>query len=197
MARPRTGDKDGKLVEAAIALFLERGVRGTTMQDIARGAGVAVGTVYLYYKDKAAIVRRVALAFAERHDAFVAEVLGTRRGAKRKLLDYVLGFYDMWQPFGQNSQGPVELAEAVLAHAPEAPRLAQERFIETVAVILGEAKEAGLKVENSKAEARWIALCTTAFFPLAGTPSGHPLQQSLGRDELEGLLKWILGKLEG
>lgn len=195
MARPRTGDKDGKLVEAAIALFLERGVRGTTMQDIASRAGVAVGTVYLYHKDKAAIVRRVAFAFAEQHDAFVEGVLGTRRGAQRKLLDYILGFFDMWQPFGQNARGAVELAEAVLKHAPETQKMAQEKFIDTVAEILREGKDSGLKVGSPKAEAQWIALSTTAFFPLAGTPTEHPLRQSLGRDELEGLLKWILKKM--
>ncbi|MDQ8197394.1 TetR/AcrR family transcriptional regulator [Pelagicoccus enzymogenes] len=196
MARARTGDKDSKLVEAAISLFLERSVRGTTMQHIARRAGVAVGTVYLYYKDKGAIVRRVAFAFAEQHDAFAEGVLGTRRGPRRKLLDYILGFYDMWVPFGQNDQGAVELAEAVLTHAPETPGIAQQKFLDTVAAILQEGKERDWKVGNPQVEARWIALSTTAFFPLAGTPSEHPLRQSLGREELEGLLKWMLDKVE-
>lgn len=197
MVRPRTGDKDGRVVEAAIELFLERGVRGTTMQEIAKRAGVAVGTLYLYYKDKAAIVRRVAFAFAEIHEDFAEGILAAKRKPQRKLLDYILGFYDMWQPFGQNSKGPVELAEAVLKHAPETPELAQGKFNDTVAAILREAKEAGLKVDNPKAEARWIALSTTGFFPLAGTPTAHPLRQSLGRADLEGLLKWVLKKMGG
>ncbi|EDY81475.1 transcriptional regulator, TetR family protein [Verrucomicrobiia bacterium DG1235] len=196
MVRPRTGEKDRQIVDAAIGLFLERGVRKTTIQDIAKKAGVAVGTVYLYHKDKTAIVRRVAYAFAERHDAFVEEVLARRRKPQRKLLDYVLGFYDMWQPFGQNAQGPLELAEAVLRHAPETPGIAQKRFLDAVATILNEAKESGLAVGQPRVDARWIALSTTAFFPLAGTPSEHPLRQSLGRDDLEGLLRWMLRKME-
>lgn len=197
MARKRTGDKEAKLIEAAIALFLERGVRGTTMQDIASRAGVAVGTVYLYYKDKAEVVRRVAYAFAERHDEMVESVLSTRRKPQRKLLDYILGFYDMWTPFGQNTQGPVELAEAVLTYAPETPGIAQKRFLGAVAAILEEGKASGWKVEDAMREAGWIILSTTAFFPLAGTPQLQPMQERLGRLELEGLLKWIVKKLEG
>ena len=197
MVRPRTGEKDRQIVDAAISLFLERGVRGTTVQDIAKKAGVAVGTVYVYHKDKAAIVRRVAFAFAEKHEAFVDKILSTRRKPQRKLLDYILGFYDMWQPFGKNSQGPMELAEAVLKYAPETPGIAQAKFLETIEAILAEAKMAGLAIGQPAAESRWIALSTTAFFPLAGTPSVHPLRQSLGREDLEGLLKWILQKLGG
>lgn len=195
MVRHRIGDKDRQIVDAAIELFLERGVRGTTIQEIAKKAGVAVGTVYVYHKDKGAIVRRVAFAFAERHESFVEEVLSTRRSSKRKLLDYVLGFYDMWQPFGRNSLGPLELAEAVLTHAPETPAIAQAKFLEAVAIILAEGKKTGLLIEQPDVEAKWVAMCITSFFPLAGTPSEHPVREPLCRDDLEGLLKWILKKM--
>lgn len=196
MVRHRTGEKDKQIVDAAISLFLEKGVRGSTIQAIAKKAGVAVGTVYVYHKDKAAIVRRVAFAFAERHEAFVEEVLATRRKPQRKLLDYILGFYDTWQPFGQNAKGPLELAEAVLKHAPETLGIAQAKFIEALEAILSEGKEAGLLIGDVKSEARWIALSTSSFFPLAGTPREHPLMESLGRDDLEGLLKWYLHKID-
>lgn len=196
MVRHRTGDKDRQIVDAAIGLFLERGVRGTTIQDIAKKAGVAVGTVYVYHKDKAAIVRRVAFAFAERHEEFVNEVLATRRKPQRKLLDYLLGFYDIWQPFGQNALGPLELAGAVLKYAPETLGIAQDKFLEAIEAVSTEAKLAGLSVKHPKEEARWIAVSTMGFFPLAGTPSEHPLRKSLGREDLEGLLKWIVRKWE-
>ncbi|MCH6255209.1 TetR/AcrR family transcriptional regulator [Puniceicoccaceae bacterium K14] len=197
MVRQRTGDKDRQIVDAAISLFLAKGVRSTTIQDISKKAGVAVGTVYLYHKDKAAIVRRVAFAFAERHESFVEEVLSTRRKPQRKLLDYMLGFYDMWQPFSENSIGALELAEAVIKYAPETLEIAKDRFLSAIESILFEAKDTGLAIEKPSADAQWIALSTTAFFPLAGTPSEHPFRKSLGRNELEGLLKWILKRLEG
>lgn len=196
MARSRTGEKDSRIIDAAIGLFLKRGVRGTTIQNIATESGVAVGTVYVYYKDKASIVKSVAHSFAEKHDAFANEVLCTRRKPQRKLLDYMLGFYDMWLPFGSNTQGALELAEAVIKNAPETLGIAQDRFLKTIELILGEGKESGLLIEDPMADAKWIAMSTLAFFPLAGTPSIHPLRRALERDDLAGLLAWILEKYE-
>ncbi|MEM9159293.1 MAG: TetR/AcrR family transcriptional regulator [Verrucomicrobiota bacterium] len=195
MVRRRTGDKDKQIVDASISLFLERGIRGSTIQAIAKKAGIAVGTVYVYHKDKAAIVRRVAFAFAERHDAFVASVLSRQRKPGRKLMDYLLGFYDIWRPFGKNTKGALELAEAVLKHAPETLGIAQDTFLGALASILEEAKAAGLQVNQPKVEARWLALCTSAFFPLAGTPTEHPMRKELERKDLEDLLKWYLKKI--
>ncbi len=47
------------LVEAAGALFEERGYDETTTAEIARRAGVAVGTVYGYFPDKRAILMEI------------------------------------------------------------------------------------------------------------------------------------------
>ena len=44
--------KKNKLLSAAFSLFIEKGVKNTTIQDIVDRAGVAKGTFYLYFKDK-------------------------------------------------------------------------------------------------------------------------------------------------
>ena len=48
-----------RLVEAAAAAFEERGYDETTTTEIARRAGVAVGTVYGYFPDKRAILLEI------------------------------------------------------------------------------------------------------------------------------------------
>ena len=45
-------EKENKLLESAFSLFTEKGVKRTSVQEIARQAGVAKGTFYLYFKDK-------------------------------------------------------------------------------------------------------------------------------------------------
>ena len=197
MVRPRSGDKDQALVDAAISLFLEKGVKGTTVQDIAKKAGLAVGTVYTYFKDKGEIVRRVAFAFAERHHAFAKEILESRKKPLSKLNAYLLGFYDMWQPFGENQKGPMELAEAVFRWAPETPEIAEREFLNTLEAILKEAKQEGARIERPEEEARWIAISTASFFPLAGTPFKRPMGESYSREDLKGLLTWLGRKLSG
>ena len=45
--------KRKRIVRAATDLFIHHGYRKTSVDDIARRAGIAKGTVYLYYKNKA------------------------------------------------------------------------------------------------------------------------------------------------
>src|SRR4051812_4037874 len=52
-------EKRGAIVEAARSLFLSKGYESTTMAEVAEDAGVAVGTVYLYFKNKNDLLRAV------------------------------------------------------------------------------------------------------------------------------------------
>lgn len=45
-------EKENKLLDSAFALFTEKGVKKTSVQEIVDKAGVAKGTFYLYFKDK-------------------------------------------------------------------------------------------------------------------------------------------------
>jgi len=49
-------DKRTRLLDAALDLFEAKGYEGVAVPEIARAAGVATGTVYLYFKDKQALV---------------------------------------------------------------------------------------------------------------------------------------------
>jgi AcrR family transcriptional regulator len=68
MRRPSvaTGKKSdetrARMLEAALGLFRERGFENTTMRDIAKEAGAALGAVYYYFDSKDALV----MAFYER-----------------------------------------------------------------------------------------------------------------------------------
>lgn len=44
--------KRKKLLDTAFRLFTSKGIKDTSISDIARSAGVAKGTFYLYFKDK-------------------------------------------------------------------------------------------------------------------------------------------------
>lgn len=51
--------KRENIIEAAIRLFTEKGFDAAAMQDIADMAGVAKGTIYLYFPSKDELVRQV------------------------------------------------------------------------------------------------------------------------------------------
>ena len=49
---PTTGDKEARILAAAVRVFAERGYHGSSMAVVAREAGVATGTTYLYFDRK-------------------------------------------------------------------------------------------------------------------------------------------------
>ena len=51
-AESRKSEKRGRITDAAVAVFAERGFHAARVSDIARRAGVADGTIYLYFKNK-------------------------------------------------------------------------------------------------------------------------------------------------
>jgi AcrR family transcriptional regulator len=53
--RRRKDERPAEILEAALAVFAERGYSATRMDDIARRAGVTKGTIYLYFESKEAV----------------------------------------------------------------------------------------------------------------------------------------------
>lgn len=66
--RRRAEHRPDELLDAALALFVEKGYAPTTVAEIARAAGLSKGAVYLYFPSKQAIleglVRRAATPVA-------------------------------------------------------------------------------------------------------------------------------------
>ncbi|QOG16752.1 TetR/AcrR family transcriptional regulator [Bradyrhizobium sp. SEMIA] len=104
----RAAERRAAIVEAAMEEFIARGFAATRLDDIAKRAGVAKGTIYLHFKDKesmfeelvrivivpvvarltelpppAGSVRDLVEAFARN---FLKEVIGTRRGDLVRLI---------------------------------------------------------------------------------------------------------------
>jgi TetR/AcrR family fatty acid metabolism transcriptional regulator len=80
--RERVEERERAIIEAAGEILAESGLEKATMSEIARRAGVAEGTVYLYFENKGALLRAVQLSFYEeltrRAERGVAEITDTR-----------------------------------------------------------------------------------------------------------------------
>lgn len=59
-------ERRDQILKAAVAVFSERGYTNATISDIASRAGVAHGTVYLYFKSKAEIFEQLVSWFVDR-----------------------------------------------------------------------------------------------------------------------------------
>ena len=60
----KTEDKRRRILSAALDCFEERGFAATRMEDIARSAGVAKGTIYNYFKGKEELLHALAEGIA-------------------------------------------------------------------------------------------------------------------------------------
>lgn len=84
-------DKEEKRCDialSAIELFCDKGIQQTSIDEIAKSAGVAKGTIYLYFKNKEEIVFAIWDIFAGRHrDAFAKRVRDDM-SAKEKILEF-------------------------------------------------------------------------------------------------------------
>jgi AcrR family transcriptional regulator len=61
MVRPRSIEAHEKVLNAALALFAERGIEATSMDAIAQASGVSKATIYNHWADKEALLLEVML----------------------------------------------------------------------------------------------------------------------------------------
>jgi AcrR family transcriptional regulator len=61
----RTGERRAQILRAALEVFSRRGFHGATIREIASTAGLAEGTIYLYFPSKQDVLRGVIGVIAE------------------------------------------------------------------------------------------------------------------------------------
>lgn len=86
--------KRTNLIQAAAEVFAERGYAGATIDEIARRAGVAKGTPYLHFEDKADLFYAVFESFTDEAVKNAEAALKDAKTAQERLLALVLGTAD-------------------------------------------------------------------------------------------------------
>jgi TetR/AcrR family fatty acid metabolism transcriptional regulator len=83
--RRKSGDKEKSIANAAIKVFARDGFHGAKITRIAEEAGVATGSVYLYFKNKESILKHLfSQLWQELHEAFDIAVHRTDLSAQGK-----------------------------------------------------------------------------------------------------------------
>ena len=84
-------DKEEKrldIARASIELFVAKGMQQTSIDEIAKSAGVAKGTVYLYFKNKEEIIFTIWDMLSQQHDEAFLKRITPEMSAKEKILEY-------------------------------------------------------------------------------------------------------------
>lgn len=86
MARKPEGDKRRQILEAAVAVFAQKGYFTARVSDIAQLAGVADGTIYLYFKNKEDIIVSLFADVVERYLNRAKQEIEAARTPRERLL---------------------------------------------------------------------------------------------------------------
>ena len=171
-------DKRQRILEAARKRFRYYGVRKTTMQEIARDASVAVGTLYRYFKDKDDLLVACTDEYVSWHRRQAEAILAGDASAADKLRRYVLDRFRASQATRAGGERhAAELQREVLRVRPER-RLEEGRMMAEYFVrILRLGMEAGeLYTDDPERDARVLLLSLAFLFPItvderASTPT--------------------------
>lgn len=87
--------KKEQIRRAALAVFARRGFHGTTVEDIAQEAGIAKGTIYLYYTSKQEILIAIFRRYIDAMLDFVDGLLDSALSVSEILAEFVKRQIDM------------------------------------------------------------------------------------------------------
>ena len=121
---PRQRRKEARpqeLLDAALALFVEKGFAGSRADEVAKRAGVSKGTLYLYYPSKEELFKAVVRHNLSSLIAEGEEVAAQFEGSSSELLSFLL--HTWWDRVGNTPAAGIH--KIVLSEVRNFPELAQ------------------------------------------------------------------------
>src|SRR6266849_8035190 len=123
----RTAERREAIIEAALDEFISRGFTATRIDDVARRAGVAKGTIYLHFKDKESM-------FEELIRTALVPLIGRLHAPPAmggSVRDMIEGFARMFiQEVANTRRG--EIVRLIVAEGPRFPSVADFYYREVV-----------------------------------------------------------------
>ena len=80
---PKARRTRGRILEAALGLFAEKGYEATTMRDVAREAGASLGLAYRYFASKEEFALALYMRLAEESEEWARDGLAGGTVAER------------------------------------------------------------------------------------------------------------------
>jgi len=149
----------GRLEEAAMALFHERGYTGTTVEDIAARAGLTERTFFRYFADK----REVLFSGSAGLEALIVEAIEAAPASVPPLAAVTAAF-DALTPWFESRRGHARKRRAVIAAHAELGERELIKLSTLAAAIAASLRERGLAAPTAGLVAETgIAIFKNAF----------------------------------
>jgi AcrR family transcriptional regulator len=149
--------------DAAMRVFVRRGVEGATMLEIAREAGVSAGAIYRYYTGKEALLAAVFEQCGEQNRLLFEESLATSGSPLAALMQAGRVVWDSFAEEGALAQFTVNVEGALVASRTDGEfsagvRAMHQVIVMQIAEMVRHAQAAGELGESVDAESLAITL---------------------------------------
>lgn len=181
----RKAERPQELLDAALTVFVEKGLRATRMEDVAKLAGVSKGTLYLYYSSKEELFKAVVRGALLPALAEVKDIADRWQGATGDLLLLLLRTW--WQRMGAAPGSDVfKLVVTDVGNVPELAQFYLEEVMQPTYALLGGTLQRGMDrgefrvvdittlVQSLMASAQFLALYTHCTRHIVDNP--FPMQ---------------------
>lgn len=139
----RKAARPQELLDAALTAFVDKGLRATRMDDVARLAGVSKGTLYLYYSSKEELFKAVVRGSLLTTLAEAKGIADRWQGSSGDLLLLLLRTW--WQRMGQSPGSDVfKLVMTDVGNVPELAQFYLDEVMRPSYALLGGALQRGI-----------------------------------------------------
>lgn len=139
----RKDARPAELIDAALALFVEKGYALTRAEEIAARAGVSKGTLYLYYASKEELLKAVIRERLSAEIAAGAEESARHAGSTAELLREIM--IPWWQRvFDGDSSALFKLVITEVRHFPDLGDFYTREVIEPGMTLIGRVLQRGI-----------------------------------------------------
>ncbi len=134
--RRRKEARPQELLDAALALFVQKGFSATRAEEVAAQAGVSKGTLYLYYPSKEELLKAVIAHYLSARIAEGAAQAAGFAGKATALLQGIL--IDWWtQLYDSPASGVFKLVITEVRNFPEIAEFYHREVVERAHALLG------------------------------------------------------------
>jgi AcrR family transcriptional regulator len=128
-ARAAPEERQEAILKAALDMFSENGFAATRLEDIAHRAGVAKGTLYLYFPDKEALFERMLQSVAAPLLARLAALAADETATPSRTIEALIAFFET-----ELLNTPREkVMRLMIAEGPRFPKLAKFYYDNVIA----------------------------------------------------------------
>jgi AcrR family transcriptional regulator len=127
----RQGERRGAILAAALDEFSARGFAATRLEDVAQRAGVAKGTIYLYFRDKESLFQELVRAMLTPLAGAIAAA--PMAGLPARAVAEMIADVFVNEIYGTRRKDVLRL---IIAEGPRFPKLAEFYYREVIARVL-------------------------------------------------------------